>query len=163
PSRTYRQAASDFADSVGMRQPQTSGERVTSDVGEALTGTGLTMGAGALIGQGSRLGQLLAAQPGLQTVSTATGSGAASIARESGASEGKQTLAGLVGGLTPGAAQMANASGLRALLRGGEHGRQTVARNIDTFQAAGTSPSVGQATGNRRTQALETLLSNVPG
>jgi len=158
--RTYRQAASDFADSVGMRQPQSSGERVASDVGEALTGTALTMGAGALLGPGSRLGQLLTAQPGLQAASTVTGAGASSAARESGAGEGAQTLAGLVGGLGPGVAGAGAAMTARGLVRGrsGDAMRST----IGDFNKLGANPSVGQASGNTAVQGLENLLAGGP-
>ncbi len=160
PSRTYRQAASDFADSVGMRQPQTSGERVASDVGEALTGTALTMGAGSLLGQSSRLGQLLTAQPGLQAVSTVGGAGASSEARESGAGAGTQTLAGLVGALGPGVVGAGAAMGARGAVRGrsGADMRNTIA----DFNKLGANPSVGQASGNSGVQGLENLLAGGP-
>lgn len=158
--RTYRQAASDFADSVGMRQPQTSGERIASDVGEALTGTALTMGAGSLLGSGSRLGQLLTAQPGLQAASTVGGAGASSTARESGAGAGTQTLAGLVGGLGPGLAGAGTAAGVRGVVRGrnGEAMRNTIA----DFNKLGANPSVGQASGNSGVQGIENLLAGGP-
>lgn len=75
--RSYRQVASDFADSQGMRAPQTSQERVISDIGEGLTGTGLTMGAGGLLNWGreaastalpsisQKVGTFLTSQPAL--------------------------------------------------------------------------------------------------
>lgn len=158
--RTYRQAASDFANSVGMRRPETAGERVASDVGEALTGTALTMGAGSLLGSGSRLGNLLTAQPGLQAVSAASGSGASSAARESGASQGNQLLAGLAGSLSPGAASAGGAAALRGAIRG-RSGEQ-MQRTIADFNAMGASPSVGQASGNRLVQGAENLLAGGP-
>ncbi|UZW62365.1 hypothetical protein [Lysobacter enzymogenes] len=51
----------------------------------------------------------------------------------------------------------------RALFRGGEQGRQTVAQNIDAFRAANTTPTVGQATERPILRAAETALSRLPG
>lgn len=159
--RTYRQAASDFADELGMRKPQTSAQRVTADIGEALTGTGLTMGlGGALPATASRLSNLLTAQPALQAVSTATGAGASSVARESGAGEGAQFAAGLAGGLSPGAVSAAGGAGLRGLVRG--RSGADMQRTIDDFGAVGATPSVGQASGNRLIQGAENVLGGAP-
>lgn len=166
--RTYREAADDLADSLGMRAPQTSGERIASDVGEALTGTGLTLGIGgavnALTGAGrgavNRLGQLLTAQPGLQGVSTATGAGASSATREGGGSQGQQLAAGLIGGLAPGVAGATGAATLRGLVRGRDGAGMR--RTIQDFGALGATPSVGQASGNRALQGVENILAKAP-
>jgi hypothetical protein len=166
--RTYREAASDLADELGMRAPQTSSERVVSDVGEALTGTGLTMGIGAGVNALARAGgqpvnrfaQLLTAQPGLQAASTATGAGAASTSREQGGSQGQQLAAGLLGGLAPGVAGMTTAAGMRGLVRGRDGAQMQ--RTIDDFAALGATPSVGQASGNRLVQGAENVLAGGP-
>src|SRR5690606_18172878 len=110
--RSYRQVASDFADELGMRAPQAGTDRVLSDVGGALTGTGLTLGIGGALNAlrpaaasvTDRVGRFLTAQPGLQAVSTATGSGASGTVREQGGTQGQQLAAGLLGGLSPGVA-----------------------------------------------------------
>lgn len=52
PSPTYREAAGALADRIGLPRPQSSQERVMGDIGEGLTGTGLTMGAGGLLNMG---------------------------------------------------------------------------------------------------------------
>lgn len=180
--RTYREAASDLADQMGMRAPQTSSERVVSDVGEALTGTGLTMGLGAGVNAlarmggavSSRVGNFLTAQPLSQSAATAAGSGASSTVRERGGGTGAQAAAGLVGAMTPGAAGLATPfvrsqgsvpAAAQALTRGAVRGRDPgpVRQAIGDFAAAGTTPSIGQATGSRAAQALETLVGNVPG
>lgn len=170
--RGYRQAASDAADAMGMRAPSTPGERVASDVGEALTGGALTLGMGGLINQGrnmlaagipaarSRLADLLTAQPKLQAVSTATGAGAAGVARETGAGEGTQLAAGLVGGLAPGVGSAGSAAALRGLVRGRDGAQMQ--RTIEDFAALGATPSVGQASGNRLLQGAENLLAGGP-
>ena len=158
--RGYRQAASDLADSQGMYKPQTPEDRVYSDIGEALTGTGLTLGLGGLAGAGSKVGNFLTAQPGLQALSTATGAGASSAVRESGGSQGAQLAAGLLGALGPGVAGAATGAAVRGAVRGtsGQQMRNTLA----DFQALGANPSVGQASGNRLIQGAENLLAGGP-
>ena len=199
--RSYHDAAAQVADEMGMRRPQTARERVYSDIGEALTGTGLTMGIGAGVNALTNLGRvgtaapvtnrladLLTANPTLQTISTATGAGASSGMREAGGGTGMQIAAGLLGGLGPGAASgtvalagrtlapnrlaqlipeavgavpTAFAGATRRALRGQDN--QGLRHTIAAFDAAGTTPSVGQATGSRTAQALESYLGNAPG
>lgn len=162
PQKSYSDLASGAADRIGLPTPATSGERVMNDVGRALAGTGATFGVGAALPAGSRLGALLSTQPKLQALSAATGATAAGATRESGRGAGAQFLASLVGGLAPGAAATTGESALLRLLRGGETGRQTVSRAIDDFASVGATPSIGQATGNWRTQGLESLFSGAP-
>lgn len=182
-ARPYREEAAALADRLGLPKAQTAGDRVLGDVGEALAGTGLTLGAGgginALAAMGpraaqagvspalriaapaeNRLASFLTAQPALQTVSAATGAGASSTARESGASQGNQLIAGLAGGLGPGLAAAGGSAALRGVVRGtsGEQMRNTLA----DFERLGANPSVGQASGNRMVQGLENLLAGGP-
>lgn len=160
----YREAASRLADTIGLPKPSTAGERVLSDVGQGLTGTALTMGAGSLMSGGGhiaqRAGDLLTAQPRLQAISAATGSGAAGVTRESGGGQGAQLLAGLAGGLTPGAAATGTAATLRGMVRG-RSGEQ-MQRTIEDFNRLGASPSVGQASGRWGAQGAESLLAGGP-
>lgn len=170
--RSYRQVGSDLADAGGMAAPQTATQRVMSDIGEGLTGTGLTMGVGGLLNLGrqaaqtaaptvtSRIGDFLTAQPVLQGVSTVTGTGAGSIARESGAGQGTQAAASVLGALAPGGASYATGAGLRGLVRGSD-GTQ-MQQTIDDFAKLGATPSVGQASGNRMVQGGENLLAGGP-
>ena len=171
-ARPYREEAAALADSLGLPQAQTAGDRVLGDVGEALTGTGLTLGAGAglnalaNIGRAgaapatSQIGNFLTAQPGLQVASTIGGSGASGLTRESGGSQGNQLLAGLAGGLGPGLATAGGAATLRGAVRG-RSGEQMRNRLAD-FEALGATPSVGQAAGPGWVQGLEGLLSKGP-
>ncbi len=168
--RGYRQAASELADSLGMYKPQTAEDRIRSNIGEALTGTGLTLGIGAGLNalaqtgragaNASKVGNFLTAQPLLQTVSAATGSGASGAVREAGGSEGQQLAAGLLGGLGPGVASAATQASLRGAVRGtsGQQMRNTIA----DFEALGATPSVAQASGNRMLQGAENLLAGGP-
>lgn len=171
-ARPYREEASALADRIGLPKAQTAGDRILGDVGEALTGTGLTMGVGAGVNalanigrQGAapvtnRLANLLTAQPALQATSAAGGSGASSITRESGGSEGNQLLAGLAGGLGPAVLTSGGGAALRGAVRG-RSGEQMRNRLAD-FNALGANPSVGQASGNRLLQGGENLLAGGP-
>jgi hypothetical protein len=162
PQTTYGDMASGLADRMGLPKPQTSGERLMSDVGRAISGTAATIGTGAAMPAGSRLGALLTAQKPMQVLSAATGSASGGIARENGASPGSQLLASLAGGMAPGSALSGGEGIAQWLLRGGEKGRQRVANTIADFASVGATPSVGQATGNWRTQGIESLLSGGP-
>lgn len=202
-ARPYREEAAALADSLGLPKAQTAGDRVLGDVGEAVAGTGLTLGIGgginalaamapraaqagvapalrstAPVAQ-NRLANFLTAQPGLQTASAITGSAAASGTKEAGGSQRNQLLAGLAGGFAPGTLSglaslatagrvsatgtvpTAAAGAARRAARGND--ASGVQSMIDDFAASGTSPSVGQATGNRSASALETYLGNTPG
>lgn len=142
----------------GLAQPETSGERIAVDVGDALTQNALTMGAGAAGNV-----RFLTANPALQLAGTTTGTTAASTVRENGGGQVAQTIAGLVGGLSPAAASTGTLMAARGAARGGAAGRQNMMETLADFDRAGTSASVGQASGNRVMRALETLLSRTPG
>ncbi|HHA2740079.1 TPA: hypothetical protein ACOFBV_001274 [Stenotrophomonas maltophilia] len=191
PVASFRDNAAALGDTLGLPKAQTSGDRVLGDVGEALTGTALTLGGGAALNApravvptlaraapapsviptlGEKAGAFLTAQPALQTVSTITGSGAASGTRELGGGPGAQAIAGLAGGLAPGFVPRLPTSGVgsavaqnltRRALRGSDPSR--LEQTLGEFAEAGVQPSMGQATGNRVLQAAETLLGSVPG
>ncbi|WP_164178402.1 hypothetical protein [Stenotrophomonas maltophilia] len=191
PVASFRDNAAALGDTLGLPKAQTSGDRVLGDIGEALTGTGLTLGAGGALGAsravaptlaraapapnvvptlGEKAGAFLTAQPALQVASTITGSGAASGTRELGGGPGAQAIAGLAGGLAPGFVPRLPTSGVgsavtqnltRRALRGSDPGR--LEQTLGEFAEAGVQPSMGQATGNRVLQATETLLGSVPG
>ncbi|WP_152669958.1 hypothetical protein [Lysobacter capsici] len=116
-------------DGLGVPKPETAEERVAGDVGRALTGTALTMGVGGLLNAGrtaaapglrSGMASFLLGNPALQVASTVTGSGAAGVAREMGASPGMQAGIGFAGALLPGVASAGSAMTLRGAARGGE-------------------------------------------
>lgn len=183
PVASFRDNAATLGDALGLPKAQTSGDRVLGDIGEALTGTGLTLGAGgaltagravaptlaqaapaprAIATLGERAGELLAAQPALQVASTLGGATAAGVTRESGGGAGAQAVAGLLGGLAPSAGLTGAQSGVRGLMRGGEAGRQQLEQAIDDFAVLGATPSVGQGTGRWSMQGAESLLSGGP-
>jgi hypothetical protein len=51
----------------------------------------------------------------------------------------------------------------RYALRGGEGGRQALVDTLQAFNSLGATPSLGQATGNRGLQFLESALAKIPG
>lgn len=167
PQTTFTELADRLSDKIGLPEPETARERVMTDVNRALSGTVATMGAGGaaanLPGNAGLVGRFLASNPRLQVAGAAAGAGASGVTRESGGGTGAQIAAGLVGGLAPSVATTAPQMVARGLVRGGEAGRQTVQRNIDSFAAAGTTPTVGQAAANWRMRALESLQSKLPG
>jgi len=63
PVASFRDNAARLADALGLPKAQTAGDRVYGDIGEALTGTALTLGAGAGLNAG-RTGASLAATQG---------------------------------------------------------------------------------------------------
>lgn len=91
---------------TGLPEPETGVERIASDVTGAMGGQGAFIGAGkALAGASgpvaSRIGNVMASQPGLQTVGAATGTASSSGVREGGGGPGAQLAAGLAGGMAP--------------------------------------------------------------
>ncbi|MEN5115840.1 hypothetical protein ABE488_00685 [Luteimonas sp. TWI662] len=170
---SYRDAAGGLADFLGLPSPQDGRERVLGDVGEALTGTGLTLGVGGIANAGrsavaapsmrAALGDLLTAQPALQTVSAATGAAASGATREGGGGAGAQIAAGLAGGLAPSAALYGTPMAIRGAVRGGESNRRALESAIEDFAALGdATPTIGQGTGSRMRQAAENLLGSGP-
>ena len=150
-------AASRLADWLGLPKPQGALEEGVGAASRALVGTGLTAGAGTAVSIPS-----LADQAGLQAASAMLGGGATEGARQGGLGEGAQMAAGIGASLLPGAgAGVAGAT--RALVRGGEAGRQNILDNLAAFEAAGTTPTIGQATQSPAMRNIETMLSRSPG
>jgi hypothetical protein len=111
-----------------------------------------------------RVLDILGKEQGMQAASNVTGALAGGSAAEAGASPLAQFLASLAGGTVPAVAKAGPAAGVRGTLRGGEEGRQTYNERIQDFADAGVDGvSVGQASGNRRTQAVESGFSKAPG
>ena len=152
-----------------LPSPENATERVVQDVAGSMAGAGGQIKVADLIAKGVAPGaaRLIAEQfaqgPGLQIASAGSASGAGGAVRESGGSPTAQTVATLVGGMTPAALQAGGSMAVRGLLRGGEEGRLKTAENIGTFNDAGTTPTVGQATETRASRLAETMLSKTPG
>lgn len=151
------QSAGALADAVGLPKPQTNLEKDVAGASKALVGTGLTAGAGSALGAAE-----LAAQPTMQALSAMFGGGAQESAKNAGASEGGQALAGALGSLSAGIP--AGLTGLaKTALRGGSAGQQRMLDNIAAFEAAGSTPTVGQATEGGIARGIESILAKIPG
>ncbi|RUR68696.1 hypothetical protein EJP67_16665 [Variovorax guangxiensis] len=166
-------AADNLMSGAGLPEPKNATERVVQDVAAGMAGGASSAAAGQLTARlaqtagapvAEAVGNSLAAAPGMQVVSGATGAGAAGVTRENGGGAVAQTVAGLAGALAPTTVPFAARAAVRGAIRGGEAGRAEMADRIQTFeQATGTTPTMGQATGSRAIQAAETGLSNVVG
>lgn len=150
------QSAGALADYFGLPRPETNLEKNVAGASKALVAAGTNAGAGL-----AAAAPELAANFGGQAVAAALGGGAQESAKNAGAGEGAQALAGLLGSIAPGAATAGSSAAVRGLLRGGN--TDNILENLAAFQAAGTTPSVGQATQNPIARGLESLLAKVPG
>lgn len=76
PVASFRDNAAALGDTLGLPKAQTAGDRVLGDVGEALTGTGLTLGGGAALNLGRPAGSIASGQAALINPARAAGGGA---------------------------------------------------------------------------------------
>lgn len=155
------QAVSEALSAIGVPEPATPTERVVGTAAETLASAGGIVGAAARVP--GAISAQLAAQPATQAASAIGAGTAGQVAEEAGAGPGVQAAATLVGALAPTAITTGVAGATRGAVRGGEAGRQRVAEAVETFERAGTTPTVSQATGGRGAQAAETFLARVPG
>lgn len=152
----------------GVPQPSSPTERVIGRVEQGLGGLVGGMGLGGAMSSSASpvaraVGTALQSHPGAQLASAAAGATAGGVAHEAGAGPKTEMALSLLGGLAPSTVTDGIPAAVRAAFRGGEAGRQTVQSNLENFAAAGTTPTVGQATENVRTRGLESLLSKTPG
>lgn len=152
---------------AGLPVPATTGERVVDRIGQNLYGSvgaggvgRVLQGAESAVAQG--VGRDLASNLGTQAVGAATSGAAAQGAHEAGAGPVGEAIAGVLGAAVPSGRALASA-GVRGVFRGGEAGRKAVENSIADFAAAGTTPTVGQATGSTARQAIEAALAKAPG
>jgi len=151
---------------IGLPRPVTAGERMRSNIIEATTGMGGGMAAGKLATQAVSpvlrgVGQVLTERPAMQAASGVTSAMGSSLAEQAGAGPVGQTAAGLAGAIISSAGPLGEAS-LRQLGRA-RASQEEIRRNIESFAAAGTTPSAGQATGSGVIQGLETTIGRLPG
>ena len=136
-----------------------------------------------------KIGEILGASPRTQVAGAALGSGAAAAAGEAGASPLEQGLVGLAGSIAPapvsriaqvastakrlgvstvpaaisgtaGATETSN-NLILGFLRGGKTQEQ-IAKNVELYGKAGTTPTLGQAVEKPTIQALETSIGRFP-
>lgn len=151
-----------IADKLGLPSPQNAGERIVGDATRAI----VPSGAGNLLKNASnqvasKIGEAIQRGPGLQVLSSAAGGAAGGVARENDVGPGGQILATLAAGAAPSSALATGEAALRGLIRGKNAAQFT--NNAEIFKEAGAQPSVGQATGSRTMQVIESGLSKSPG
>jgi hypothetical protein len=136
-----------------------------------------------------KIGEILGASPKTQVAGGGLGSGAAAAAGEAGASPLEQGIVGLAGsiapspisritqvastasklGVSPIPAMIAGTAGatetsrnfILRMLRGGKT-QEEIAKNIELYGRAGTTPTLAQAVENPLTQAIETSTGRFP-
>jgi hypothetical protein len=168
PYQPLQQTVSSGLTRLGVPEAETPAERVVGGASRSLAGAGAFVRGGNFLAQQAQptmraVGNFLQQSPRLQAASATSGGGAAELARESGAGPGGQIAAGVLGGFAPGFGPAGTAAAVRGGFRGGEAGRQRVVENLRTFETAGTTPTVGQATEGRIARASESVLSRTPG
>lgn len=142
-------SATAAANALGLPEPQGKLEKDIGAASRALVSTGLTGGLGGAAGAAE-----LAAQPGTQAASAILGG----VGQEEGG-----PLGGLLGSLVPGVPYGLTGASKAILRGGGEAAQQRMADNLAQFEAAGTTPTVGQATEGGFARMLEGILAKVPG
>ena len=78
PSPSYRDVGAQLADFLGLPKAETAGDRVYGDIGEALAGTGLTLGIGGALNAGRSGASMIAGQNAVVNPARAASGGAAS-------------------------------------------------------------------------------------
>ncbi|TCT09486.1 glycoside hydrolase family 73 protein [Paralcaligenes ureilyticus] len=154
-------------DAIGLPKPNRPTEQFAQKVVGAMVPTAGIAKAAEMIGSGltgavgKGVADILSAAPTMQTISAGIGAGAGDIAEQKGADPLLQETARLAGGFSPAALRASGGAVVRGLLRGTSP--ETMQANIQAFNQAGTTPTIGQAAQMPRAQALEGLLSRVPG
>lgn len=115
-----------------------------------------------------RIGQSIVAPARTAPVATAATDVALSGVSGLGAGAAREIAPGnataeLIGQFSPLLLPAIVASGVRGALRGGASGQDALQASIDDFTRAGTTPSVGQGTGNVAAQGVESTLGRLPG
>ena len=150
-------------DALGLPRPETSGERITSDVMRGMASGGASAGVGQTMQAAKNpvvqeIGKTLTQSLGLQTAANIGASGASSITREAGGGPGAQLAAGLVAGVAAPAAVQGVVNAPRNALANSI--RKSDAKPFATegerlANTTGMELSLGQRTGNRQVLGLE--------
>lgn len=167
-------ALSEGLSSLGLPSPENATERVVGDISRAVAGAG----GDSVIGQALQkvtpflsgakpsltqrvtpyaqmTGKALAERPGTQMIASAAGGGAAGVSRERGETPAEQLMAALMASTVPGV----TASAVRRKVVGNAAEQAATRDMVQTFDKAGTTPTVGQATGGEKAKKTEELLS----
>jgi hypothetical protein len=147
-------------DQTGAKRPQTRDERIMSDIIAGVAGSGAVIGGGKALGSLGFKGaeKSLVGSPVSQLIGGGTGAAAAGTVREEGGSQTEQIIAALLAGGIPAGASMANRA---AFTRGVD--RPAMQERMANFEAAGTTPTIGQLTGGDKAQGTEAFLAQFYG
>ena len=166
---------------AGLPQPITTTEKIAQSAMEATTSLAAPLGGGRLMAQAASptirgAGAALSEQPFLQAVQAPLAGGAAQLAEEAGAGTMGQMAAGVGAAAVPSLANVV-ALGGKTLLRGGLRQAATpedvarlrgaatpeeISQNIETFRAAGITPTAGQATQRTPITMTESGMGRLP-
>ena len=161
------QAIDSLLTGAGFRQPREGDDgridRLIQAGFEGVGGTAATGGMGAALETGGAkfAPNLLTASPMMQTGSAALGSTAGQLVAENGGDAKSQILAAILAGSAPGLLKTGASAAIRGAVRGANPDR--VRDAIETFQTAGTMPTVADATGGDKAKAVEGFLSQFFG
>lgn len=155
-------AVGNFLDRAGFARPKTPVEQFVGAVSRPVAGGGGTIAAAQRVA--GPIASLLSSGPAMQGISAATGGAAGEIARQAGAPEDWQLAASLGGAFAPSALTAGLGGTTRALMRGPGQGNADLynLRRME-WERAGRDPTVGQASGKRIPQGMESGLSRAPG
>lgn len=120
---TVAESADAALNAVGIPNPQPQNgqealaQRISEGIGSGAGGAGVGRLLAKAPGLAGQIGNMLAARPGLQIASGATGSGASEAVRQMGGGTAAQVGAGLLGGMAPAAAEIAGAGAAKGIAR----------------------------------------------
>lgn len=143
-------------------QPQNAAERLEGDIVRPIAGVATGGAAAGDTAAGVQVPEVLGKGMGMQYASGVTGGAASGATREAGGSENEQLAAAILGGIAPSSGTFGVNMG-KQMMRGSDANIADMQSQIDAFKQAGTSPSVGQATGGRGMQGFENILGKLPG
>jgi len=151
---------------LGMRADRPGDDgRMDRVLGAGMEGLGGVMsmgamGAGADMAGGKTVANILRAEPTVQATGGVLGGVGGQTVAENGGDLKSQILASVLLGGLPGLAKTGAGAAVKGVMRGSD---PTNVRNaLDTFAAAGETPTVGQALGGRPAE-IESFLSQLFG
>lgn len=168
PTDAAAQVYEGFNQITGV-QPETKQERYAEAISRGLMVNAATFGTGSALSTQAAspvtraVGETLTKNPAMQGAMTTTGVAGSHAVAEAGGGPLAQAGAGILAGGAPAAIKYGGGAALRGTMRGGETGRQNLAKTVDDFNRAGTEPTVGQGTQGRVAQASEGGMSRAPG
>lgn len=163
--RPYRDITNEAASSLGFAEPETTGEKIGSAIGEygaaGLGVSGLARGAaGALSGLAGQVAGTLGRTPALDAIGAAGGGVGQTIAEESGAGPIGQVAGALGGGLTAGGLAVGAPSTYRRVFQSTEPSELLAAFHRQMVQPM--ADQVGGSTARLASAGSRATLGGIP-